>query len=67
MKNMEYEIKVLSDRIAEIERRLGIKTEVCAGYCGQPTSEPDGMCQACRERDGRESRRPPSDIPRYYE
>ena len=53
---METEIKALSDRIEQIERRLGIHTVTCAGYCEQPTSDPGGMCQSCRERERRELR-----------
>ena len=51
---METKLKALSDRIAGIERQLGIKTVMCAGYCEQPTSDPGGMCQPCRERERKE-------------
>jgi len=52
---MDTATEALSNRIAEIERRLGIKTETCAGYCEQPTSDPGGMCQVCRERERQET------------
>ena len=46
---MDPKLKSLSDRIAVIERHLGIKTQMCAGYCDQPTTDPGGMCESCRE------------------
>jgi hypothetical protein len=65
---MDTANKAMSDRISEIERRLGIKTQMCAGYCEQPTSDPGEMCAACREQDVRERQedaRLNRQIPRY--
>jgi hypothetical protein len=54
---MDTATQALSDRVAEIERQLGIRTEMCAGYCYQPTTDAGGMCQACRERERNEDAR----------
>ena len=53
----DTEIRALSERLTVIERSLGLKTTTCAGYCGQPTANPGGMCLACQERDRRETAR----------
>jgi hypothetical protein len=50
-------MRSLIDRVAEIERHLGIKTQECAGYCDQPTTDPNGMCESCREIDRYEAAR----------
>ena len=57
--------KALSDRITEIEKKLGINTVQCAGYCEQPTSDPGGMCQTCRDRERQEDARLNRVVPRY--
>lgn len=62
---MDTTTRALSDRVTEIEKRLGIKTEMCCGYCEQPTSDPGGMCQACRERERQEDARLNRVVPRY--
>lgn len=51
------ELSALKSRVFELERRAGMRTVLCAGYCDQPTTEPGGMCQPCRERDAQEARR----------
>jgi hypothetical protein len=48
---IDTEIRALSDRIAVVEKSLGLKTMICAGYCNQPTANPGGMCLACQERE----------------
>ena len=62
MKNQQQidtEIRALSDRVAAMERHVGMKTQLCAGYCDQPTANPSGMCIACQERERREMRKVP--------
>lgn len=54
---MHAEMEALKLRVEEIERRLGIQTAMCAGYCDQPTAEPGGMCQSCQEIDRYEASR----------
>jgi hypothetical protein len=48
---IDNELRALSDRITEIERQMGLKTTMCAGYCNQPTTDPFGMCLACQMRE----------------
>lgn len=46
---MDPVLKSLLDRVLVIERHLGIETQMCVGYCDQPTNDPGGMCESCRE------------------
>lgn len=46
-------IKSLEKRVLDLECKVGIQTVLCAGYCDQPTSDPRGMCQPCREQEQR--------------
>jgi hypothetical protein len=50
---IDTEIRALSDRIAALEQHMELKTTICAGYCGQPTANPGGICLACQERERR--------------
>ena len=56
MDELDIFVRALSDRIAALEKHIGLKTEMCAGYCNQPTANPGGMCVACQERDRHEIR-----------
>ena len=51
---IDNEILALSNRMTALENHIGLKTEICAGYCNQPTANPSGMCLACQERERRE-------------
>ncbi len=46
---MDPVLKSLLDRVLVIERSLGLATQMCVGYCDQPTTGPGGMCESCRE------------------
>jgi hypothetical protein len=46
-------ILALSNRMTAMERHMGLKTVICAGYCEQPTANPSGMCLACQAREHR--------------
>ena len=57
---VDTEILALSERMTALERHIGLKTEMCVGYCNQPTANPFGMCLACQNQERRidvESRR----------
>jgi len=50
---IDNEILALSNRMTALERHIGLKTEICAGYCEQPTANPSGICLACQAREHR--------------
>lgn len=50
-------LRALEERVSELEQWLGIATQLCAGYCDQPTTDPGGMCSLCREKERQEDAR----------